>query len=138
MVKNMIAVAMAASVFFAVQADAQTKYFARVAMSGLKDGSGSTPAVKPVASCGALIKGWWFASGTEKLTGDVATTEAQANAFCAKYAQTGQGACGWTNSAYYGDEQYKMKWSTSTATRQLYDPKNPEDRMTWAVHCPAV
>jgi hypothetical protein len=136
MVRNVIAVAVAASAFFGVQVHAQTKYFARVAVSGLKEASGTAPVARPVASCGPLVKGDWFTGGDEANTGAVVQTLSEAQAVCATRAAKGPGSCGWTGSDYYGgDTRFHVKWSPTVGTRAYNDPKYPDQGTVYAAAC---
>jgi hypothetical protein len=139
MVKIMIAAAVAAAAVFVAPADAQTKYFARASMPGIKTGTSGTPTPpKVVGNCGALVKGDWFVDN-QYATGLVATTLAQAQSACAEWAKKGVGTCGWTNDAYYdSDFLYKVYWTETVETRKYNTTPWNGVGYVWAVKCPAA
>jgi hypothetical protein len=111
-------------------------YYARTRLDGLTGSSSGVAAPKPVATCGSLVKGSWFVD-YESETGLTAQTLEQANAVCATLAAKGAGTCGWTDKAFYGDNQYKIKWGTYVGIRPYNDVNDPNSQWVYAAACPA-
>jgi hypothetical protein len=134
---HVLAAAFAGMIAASSQADAQ-RYFVRAVLPIPKTAGTGTPATpKPVAKCGALVKGDWF-EDIQKDTGLTAQTLGEAQSACDSLATKGAGTCGWTGEAYYDSKtRYRVFWTQMVKSRTYNTVPWNGVGYVWAAECPA-